>query len=102
MLIRIQIAKNFAKAIKSDKIKKIVLFGSVARGDDSEDSDIDILIVSSYKDELFDFIYDKIYEILIDYQELISAHFVDEEKFEKEKEFSFLSNVIQEGIVLAG
>jgi len=79
-MLRSQIAKDFAKSIKSDKIKNIILFGSVARGDDTEDSDIDILIVSSYKDELFDFIYDKIYEILIDNEELISAHFVDERK----------------------
>ncbi len=100
-MLRSQIAKDFAKSIKSDKIKNIILFGSVARGDDTEDSDIDILIVSSYKDELFDFIYDKIYEILIDNEELISAHFVDEEKFEKEKDFSFLSTVLKEGVVLA-
>lgn len=100
-MLRSQIAKDFAKSIKSDKIKNIILFGSVARGEDTEDSDIDILIVSSHKDELFDFVYDKIYEILIDNEELISAHFVDEEKFEKEKDFSFLSTVLKEGVVLA-
>jgi len=38
---------------------------------------------------------------LIDNEELISAHFVDEEKFEKEKDFSFLSTVLKEGVVLA-
>ena len=43
---RIQIAKEFAKAINSDYIKQIILFGSVARGDDKEFSDIDILIIS--------------------------------------------------------
>ena len=39
---RIEIAKEFAKSIKSDDIKLIMLFGSVARGDDTEESDIDI------------------------------------------------------------
>ena len=44
---RIQIAREFANAIKSDKIIKIILFGSVAREEDTEDSDIDILIISN-------------------------------------------------------
>ncbi len=35
-----KIAQKFAQAITSDKIIKIILFGSVARGDDSEDSDM--------------------------------------------------------------
>jgi len=100
MKTRFDIAKNFAKHIHSDKIKKIILFGSVARGDDNNNSDIDILIVSSFKDEVFDLIYDKIYEVLINDEELISAHFVEEKKFESEKNFSFLSNVIKEGVVI--
>jgi predicted nucleotidyltransferase len=32
---------------------KIILFGSVARGDDTEDSDIDILIISDYRNEIW-------------------------------------------------
>ena len=51
---RVEIAKEFAKKIKSEKILKIILFGSVARGDDTEDSDIDILIISPFADELDD------------------------------------------------
>ncbi|WP_407422873.1 nucleotidyltransferase domain-containing protein [Methanobrevibacter sp.] len=41
-------AHEFANAINSDKIVRIILFGSVARGEDTEYSDIDILIVSDY------------------------------------------------------
>ena len=44
---RMEIAREFANAIKSDKIIRIILFGSVARGDDTEESDIDILIISN-------------------------------------------------------
>ena len=44
---RVEIAREFANAIKSDYIIKIILFGSVARGDDREESDIDVLIVSN-------------------------------------------------------
>ena len=49
---RIKIAKEFANTIKSDDIKLIMLFGSVARGDDTEESDIDILIVSPIADKI--------------------------------------------------
>ena len=42
---RIEIAHEFANAINSDEIIRMILFGSVARGDDNEGSDIDILIV---------------------------------------------------------
>ena len=46
---RIELAKKFAKTIKSDYISKIILFGSVAREEDTEESDIDILIISNYR-----------------------------------------------------
>ena len=49
---RIKIAKEFAETIKSDDIKLIMLFGSVARGDNNEESDIDILIVSPIADKI--------------------------------------------------
>ena len=49
---RVKIAHEFANAINSDKIVRIILFGSVARGEDTENSDIDILIVSDYWEEI--------------------------------------------------
>ena len=36
MYNRIELAKEFAYSIKSDIIKEIILFGSVARGDDNK------------------------------------------------------------------
>lgn len=36
MYNRLEIAKKFAKKIKSKDIKKIILFGSVARQEDTE------------------------------------------------------------------
>ena len=41
----------FVKSLKEkyrEKVEKIVLFGSVARGEDTEDSDVDVLIITSY------------------------------------------------------
>ncbi len=50
---RMEIACEFADTINSKYIKEIILFGSVARGDGTEDSDIDILIISNYKDKIW-------------------------------------------------
>ena len=49
---RINVAREFAEVINSEYILKIILFGSVARGDDNDDSDIDILIISNYGDNM--------------------------------------------------
>ena len=68
---RLEIAQEFAESINSDKIVKIILFGSVARGDDTDDSDIDILIISDYRDEIWDDVADMIGEFVLEKQELM-------------------------------
>ena len=97
---RVKIAYEFANAINSDKIVRIILFGSVARGDDGKDSDIDILIVSDYRNEIWENIEDVIGEIVLEKQELISVHIMDTERFNVSNDYSFLSNVLAEGKVL--
>lgn len=97
---RIEIAHEFAEAINSDKIVSIILFGSVARGDDCENSDIDILIVSDFWEEIDLIITDVIGDIVFEKQELISAHIMSVERFNNTKDYSFLSNVLEDGVVL--
>lgn len=97
---RDKIAREFAEAINSDKIFRIILFGSVARGDDTEYSDIDILIISDYRSEIWEDIADMIGEIVLERQELISAHIMTTERFNTTQDYSFLSNVLAEGEVL--
>ena len=97
---RIQIAKEFAKAINSDYIKQIILFGSVARGDDTEFSDIDILIVSDNAKEIEDEIMGIAFDIVLDKQEVISPHIASESNLNKIRDFSFMKNIARDGIVL--
>lgn len=97
---RVKIAYEFANAINSDKIVRIILFGSVARGDDGKDSDIDILIVSDYRNEIWENIEDVIGEIVLEKQELISVHIIGTERFNVSRDYSFLANVLAEGEVL--
>ncbi len=97
---RFKIAQDFANAINSDKITRIILFGSVARGDDSENSDIDILIVSDYWEEIDSIITDFVGDIVFNQQELISPQVMSVDRFNNAKNYSFLTNVLEDGIVL--
>ncbi len=94
------IAEQFAEAIKSDKIEKIILFGSVARGDDHADSDIDILIITDYWMDIEPLITELVGNIILEEQELVSAHVMSTERFNQTREYSFLTNVLNEGVVL--
>ena len=98
---RIELAKEFAYSIKSDIIKEIILFGSVARGEDNEESDIDILIVTYTKDADFESIVDfKVGDFMLEREEVISPYVMTEDYFNKTKEFSFLQNVLHDGIII--
>ena len=97
---RLEIAKEFAESIKSEYIIQVILFGSVARGEDNEDSDIDILIVSSNPKEIESNIDDKVLEIIVKRKEFISAHLMTEKHFFNTKNNVFLTNVLKEGVVI--
>ena len=67
-----------------DQLEKIILYGSQARGDATEYSDIDILVVLKSTINPYDEI-DKTSEIIADlcleYDVVISRHFISFEKF---------------------
>lgn len=97
------IAKEFTSSISKEYISAIILFGSVARGDFTEKSDIDILI--SYKNErvkkqvrtLADKILDT-YDIHI-----VPIFLTQKEIDERIKKFdNFIITVINEGKLLYG
>ena len=95
------IAQEFAQAIKSDNIKQIILYGSVARGEDTPDSDIDILIITFEKNKkLESCIRKKVVDIILEKEEIISPHIMTEEHFNKTKNYSFLQNVLSDGVLI--
>jgi len=98
---RKEIAMEFAEAINSKYIKQIILFGSVARGEDTKDSDIDILIITSQKNrELENSINSKAADILLEKEEIISPFIMTEDHFNNTKNFSFLQNVLSDGMII--
>ena len=100
MFNRKKIAKEFVHSLKSDKIYCAILFGSVARNEDTEQSDMDILIVTEDYLEIESEISEGIYNVISEYGELISAHVITRETFNKTKNYSFLTRVLKEGINL--
>jgi uncharacterized protein len=99
-----------SKAVKAelqqlygDRLAKVILYGSYARGDFHEDSDMDFLVV--LKDEEIEvgkelrFMSETFYPMLLDYNIYISRHPTSLKRFET-SEFPFYKNVRQEGITL--
>jgi predicted nucleotidyltransferase len=82
-----------------DRIERIILFGSVARGTAEEDSDIDILVVG---DITLDELVNISYPLLLEHGELISAKNMDKDHFNflVQNGYSFIRNVLEEGIIL--
>ncbi|MDO5826206.1 MAG: nucleotidyltransferase domain-containing protein [Methanosphaera sp.] len=100
MINRINLAKQFAEKLKSEDIALIMLYGSVARRQDTPNSDIDILIVSKNADKLRSKVNELAVDVILDCGEVISPHLMTEEHFNKTKNNMFLSNVLKEGVVL--
>ncbi|WP_461863532.1 nucleotidyltransferase domain-containing protein [Thermococcus sp.] len=85
------------KAQFPGRIERIVLFGSYARGDYDEESDIDVLIVGELS---LDDILSLIFEIMLKYGVLINAITENKEEFERLREASFHKIILSEGAVL--
>lgn len=81
-------------------ILSFMLFVSVASGDDNEESDIDILIVSSIADKIKPEIYKIAIDVIFEKDETISPRLMSEDEFKKVEDYPFLSNVLKEGVVI--
>ena len=98
---RYEIAREFVEAISSDNIVQTILFGSVARGDDTNESDIDILIIiRSDNRQVEDMIDKMVVDFILEKEEVISPHVMTEDHFNKTKDYSFLTTVMAEGMVI--
>lgn len=85
-----------------DSVISIILYGSVARGTQSKDSDVDIaVIVKNYSKEMHDQMTDMLVDLELKYDKVLSVLLIDYIKFtEWENVMPFYKNVKKEGIVL--
>lgn len=100
--IRSELVNGFLHILE-DRLVKIVLYGSVARGRDTEGSDIDIALVmygkldADTEDRLSDFVVD----MNLKYDKVFSVIDIDAEHFRTWMDvLPFYQNVEKEGIVL--
>ena len=102
--IILELKKRLPAQVK-DHIRKVVAFGSRARGEDSEDSDLDLLILVDRKEpEIEGKIEDVAYQVMWDYdfKPILSIKLFTESGYlDRVREgFSFYKNIEREGVSL--
>ena len=93
----LELSKIFGKSIE-----KIVLYGSVARGDDTPESDIDIaVILHDYTKEMYNDMMECLVEMDSQYNKVFSVLLIDYDKFVYwEDIIPFYKNINKEGVIL--
>lgn len=106
------IIDEFVKGVNEilgDRVKKIILYGSYARGDYDKSSDIDIMILTDlndneileYREKILDYAYD--IEWNNNFDIVVSPLIKNIDKYNKRIDvIPFYMNIQKEGVVLVG
>lgn len=88
--------------IFGESIEKIILYGSVARGEDTPESDIDIaVILHGYTKEMHEDMIECLVDMDSQYNKVFSVLLIDYDKFMYwEDIIPFYKNINKEGVVL--
>lgn len=95
------------KRVMGDELRKVIVYGSYARGDYNENSDIDVMVLTSLAEEDITEVEYKLYDIafdfLMEYGVDISVIVKNEEHFKYWLgALPFYDNVEREGVVISG
>lgn len=88
-----------------EEIDRIFLYGSIARGEAHEHSDVDVLIVvsdESVREIVRDHASSIAFDVMIEYDVCISKHIKTIQAFEQQKDSGYLATVQREGRVYDG
>jgi len=88
-------------ALVRPRIQQLILFGSRAKGGQRLDSDYDLLLVVSKKDDqLIDVLYEAVMDVLLSHGRLVSLKVFEEKEFVRLQALRtpFMQHVEQEGI----
>ena len=89
-----------------DSLKQMILYGSYARGDYRDNSDMDIMVLTELTDDriiqIEDEIFDAAYDIELKYCVPISVNIKNERHFKNwVNSLPYYSNIQKEGIIIA-
>ena len=95
------------KVILGSKLTKVIMYGSYARGDNSDNSDVDIMLLTTLTEEEIESVETKIFDLAFDFQMEygldISVIIKNEEHFNYWLgALPFYNNIEKEGGVLHG
>ena len=98
---------SVAKDTLGEKLDKVILFGSYARGDFDSNSDVDIFVLADVPHEetnrWSNSIDDHLEDLWFDYDLLVSIHLTSRAMFDRYYQVQpYYQNVIREGIELHG
>lgn len=93
--------------VLGEDLKKVIVYGSYARGDYREGSDVDVMVLTSLTDEVIKPVeyklYDVAFDFLMEYGVDISIIVKNEEHFKYWLgALPFYDNVVKEGVVIDG
>lgn len=97
-----QFRKDLEQALEG-KLVELKLFGSKARGNDRDDSDVDVLVVVSTDDwRISEVIYKIATEVLLDTEVCISPKVVSAKQYDclREEGSSFIRSIIRDGVTV--
>lgn len=90
------------KEIFGSALDRIVLYGSVAKGTETDESDVDIaVIVRDYTKDMHNKMIDLTVELELEYNKVLSVLLIDYDNFKEwEDVLPFYKNVKKDGIML--
>jgi len=94
--------KAFLHERYGDGIKRVILYGSYARGEQTEDSDVDVLVLTDPSLKPFEVrknLSGLLFDMLMDEGELVSVIVIPESYFD-EHNLPFMLNVRKEGVTV--
>ena len=97
--------KELIKDIKNllnNKVISCILFGSVARGEERPNSDIDLLIIANNKKLVENILYEKLKYFSKSYGNIIMPKIFTEREFIKKKNLPFIKSIETNYIVILG
>ncbi len=97
-MMRIEVAKKFAEDVgrKFPEVSSVILYGSVARGEDTEDSDIDLLVLTRKRAKIDRKLNDIVADYILETSEL-PMPIVHTERDFNERESHFFTEIKKHG-----